>query len=195
MDTEHTIITNAAGTFRIRVEYDETAESPREWSNVGVLTVVRTRRFVGIAEDDDSERERSVNRSTEHRTSPVALSRYLRMRGATAVVVVRRNHDGDLVQVEDADRTALYDGAIYDTAETRAECGEPADMRAALLAELDVYNTWQRGEFVGRIVEKFIPACEHGHGDEWVEVDSVWGFDDVSAAIEDGRDNVAGYVS
>lgn len=178
-------ITTAAGRFRVRIEYDDSAESPRQWSNLGVITLTApgTGRL-DIEEDTDRERIAAVEDAVSYERDARTITRYLRMaHGATAVLPIRRQSGGDLVE---ATRNDEYDGAIYDTPETRAECGEPADMMAALIAELNVYNKWARGEFVGFVVERSVPACEHGHGDEWQHVESVWGFDDESYALEQG---------
>jgi hypothetical protein len=82
------------------------------------------------------------------------------------------------------------DGWIYCTRETikrewgsgpNAEGKTPDEQAVAFMtAEVEEYNLYQSGRVYGWCVEKFIPACDHGHGAEWVEDDTdtsgAWGY-------------------
>ena len=59
--------------------------------------------------------------------------------------------------------------------------GVTPDQRAInyMTAEVEEFSNWAQGNVWGFTVEKFIPACDHGHSEEWVADDSFescWGF-------------------
>jgi hypothetical protein len=59
--------------------------------------------------------------------------------------------------------------------------GVTPDERATALmtAEVQEYSLWCQGYVYGFVIERFIPACDHGHGAEWVADESdvsTWGF-------------------
>lgn len=201
MDESEHIVTDA-GTFRVRIAPDESAESPRDWDNIGNIDVTNVRGLYLLTDDPYARGviTEAVDLTFVHSASSIsvrALCRHLRIAlDAHTVLPLYNGTDGP--SAGDSTDTDGVEGAHVigvtwapnDKVRPELALDPEFDVAGALRAELDVYNRWAHGEFVGFIVERLTPACEHGHGDEWAHVDSVWGFDSESHALEEGA-NVA----
>lgn len=194
-------IRNAAGTFRARIVHDEHADNPRHNDYAGAIEI--TERQGHYLSTDDPFVSGTVHdavsrRFTRREEAPIsmrALMRYLRIAlDAHTVLPIYSGTDGP--SAGDPDQAGgTYGNEVIgvtfmpnETAREELTYSPTWDVAGCLRMELDLYNKWARGEYVGWIIEKFIPACEHGHGDEWVHVDSVWGIDDAEYAETDARE-------
>jgi hypothetical protein len=205
MDEDTEEITTPAGRFRVRIEYDQAAESPRDWDNIGEIEVVQRGHYLSTNDPYVTGTVYDAVNMTQtppsdSRISTRALCRYLRIAlDAHTVLPLYNGTDGP--SAGDPDSTTIYDGegvigvtyAPNEKARVELALNPEWDVAGALRIELDTYNKWARGDFTGFIVERFVPECEHGHGDEWVQTDSVWGFDDPDYAREQGREFAESY--
>jgi len=66
-------------------------------------------------------------------------------------------------------------------------------VQEAIAAEVKDYNNWATGEYVGFVVEQARPFVKtyvggpSSLGIDWVETDSVWGFDDPEYALDEAK--------
>lgn len=207
------VVETCVGTFRTRLEYDEDATSPREFDgNVGVM-VLSHKRYDLPNEDDDVHR--ALVAETEYgdptpRRSFRAIERWIRLtRGATVVLVVYGYDHSGLAMTARA-RTYPFDdpwdsgvlGIVFDDADTREErFGEdqwtPELIEEALIEEVELYDHWAQGGYVGYVVETLTPLYDRRGRhvtDNWETLDSLWGIDDPKFAMSEGMSTLRWFV-
>ena len=178
--------------IRARIIADDSPESPREWSNLGTFVGFEHRSYtIGDRRPTDAEIKAAEYGGFD------ALEKHLRRQyGATVILRVGMlDHSGVSFYVGGgahwSDSQGWDSGTcgyIFDTAESRAECGTaPEHIEAALRGEIETYNQWASGDVYGYIIERRtlcdlcatldqdeIPTeCPHCEIDD---SDSCWGF-------------------
>lgn len=185
------------GRFRVIVELDPTAsnqESPREFCNVGTMVLSEHRRYDLPREGDEPLRAQIDLWLTDPEMGTTPGARVARAAellktyyGATVVLPVwAYDHSG--LSLKAGERTNPFDdrfdsalaGVIFDTPAGREETGVPADqIEAALVQEVELYDTWARGEM-------YYYRIERRDADGWNEVDACHGYFSEEEAREQG---------
>lgn len=186
----HTIESETAHGLTIRIIPDEDPESPRDWSNLGVMLCSHPRYDLGDEKLDPGNYESEaelVAELYEERGARVVLPLYL------------LDHSGITMRAGDALTTRAdafvsdpggWDtsmvGFIIDTPETRRELGaseEVSDEEIAkhLAGEVETYATFLEGGIVAYLVED----------EDGTVLDSCHGFYSVEEALEQGREMAA----
>lgn len=150
--------------FVATVYYDQDAESPEAWTQVGALAY----RIRGA----------SVNGETLPHADYWPLTRDMAP-DHVAILPVRAWDDRNGTELRVADTWDEADGWIYATAESVAETmGTTAtgeQIRAALEQELEEWQRWAQGDVYGVVVT----------GPDGETVDSCWGFYGHEYALEE----------
>jgi hypothetical protein len=163
--------------MKIRIVADQSPESPREWSNLGVM-VCDHRRY-NLGDRKPTERERDALR----RGGWALLSRYLRRHGGMIGELIKIgliDHSGVTVyagggahQCDPGGWDSGTVGWIYATRETVAACGTPPELiEQGLKDEIAVYAQYLEGDVYGFVIER--GRGKLGIGGEIL--DSCWGF-------------------
>jgi len=165
----------ATADERVRITPDESADSPREDDNLGVLaTTGRT-----TAADTDQLARMAARVLADEGFD--ALAEVLRDgHGSAAVVPLREhfdNYGATLVECAPGDAT----GVVFDTAEVRGNFGTPVELvRGCLLAEVGAYNEYLTGDVWVILHERRAVWCRRDDPavtrDEWEVVESVGGY-------------------
>jgi hypothetical protein len=115
----------------------------------------------------------------------------------TTVGLSRNGYDGTLSTCNADEENA--DGIAFVTRQDWVEAmGEddgiwPCTPIEAIEAEVKDYNNWATGEYVGFVVEQARPFVKtyvggpSSLGTDWVETNSVWGFDDPEYALDEAK--------
>ena len=201
--------------YRVRIIRDEDASSPRDADNVTVMHTFDA----GYCSPEDitqkgahdsifpSEYQGSGEYGeTRHGAYDFDLRRARKYAALDPdILAVRgldRGHDGTL-RLSDDDETAGYI-AITRESWQRTWMGaadrKPAEaLEEVMRQELDAYNRWASGEYVGVVVEQhLLYALDQsqgpwdGHATEppesitvWQEIESCWGIDDQDYALKE----------
>lgn len=204
------IVSGEFGTFRIFLENDPEAESPRGNDGCVARLVMDHKRYDLPQEDDRSVSAQRVLEALNER-SVWTVARWLRVfHGATCVMGVRGyDHSGlSMTAVEIGARPPYpFDdqwdsgwlGLAFDTAQTREVTGvEPDVMESAIEEEVELFDRWGRGEFVGFVIEERTSDCGDCDDDAecesctWEQRDSLWGIDDPKYALDTARELAEG---
>lgn len=196
-------ITNAAGSWRLRIEYDVSGNpSPREDSDVNLGTfIAKVSGFdvpqegpygALIAEGLDGYRRFGTDRTAQDfrfRTWAMWLRRF---HGARCVLpIYSTGPDNRLTagQLGDEDRDGAAVGLIYTTRARLTELGEleltPEPLAANLRGEVEQYTAWACGEMTCWVIER---TADHADDEDamWTWVDSCHGYYSVEEARDDG---------
>lgn len=163
------------GVYRVRLEHDPDCADPREDAcHLGVMAV-RRRRHIGPEKDSAEMRASEALRLVEDYDWRV-VARYVRMRTGASVVLPIWDQGDNGISVGAMDERVPPGnvvGLIYDTPESRAECGTSSELVASGLAtEVDEWSKWAVGETYGYVVERASDA----ESEDWEEVDSCWSY-------------------
>lgn len=162
---------NTKGDIRIRIMQDDMGNSPREWDNLGTMVCFHNRYELGDKHEfkDPEEFESKCGSGLL-----ITLSLYLYDHSGISMSTGREypfNCPWDSGQV----------GWIYCTMKDiikeygKATQEEVDRARAAMQAEVEVYNQFLTGDVYGFVIEKF-HKCDECGNEEWESVDSCWGF-------------------
>lgn len=158
--------------YNLKIIYDECAESPREWDNLGTMVCFHRRYNLG-----DKHNFSSPDEIPEAR---ITLPLYLYDHSGITMSTSPFSCPWDSGQV----------GVIYLTDEKiKAEgLGDRTDEELIkyLVGEVETYDQYLRGDVYGYVVTKD-NTCEHCEHTEEEEIDSCWGFFGTEAAIEEGK--------
>lgn len=149
---------------------DEDAESPRKWSNAGVMVCFHSRYDLGDDHDyaeywRDCQAWDELSGGILHdHPNALILPLYLYDHGGITMSVGKFSCPWDSGQV----------GFIYCTTETIAKewGGDREKAEACLRAEVDVYDQYLQGDVWGFVIKDRCDAC----GSERETEDSCWGF-------------------
>jgi hypothetical protein len=195
-------IRNKAGTFRVRVEYDQDGTGNPRDNDCNTGTMVLSHRGYNLPSEGDVSFIDQIDRAME-RGGPLLAARYLRYltltTAANAVVLTVYGYDHGQLRLKAGERTGSFAdkwdsgiaGVIYALRDDIAKAHEgypmPSDDDIAtwLKSEVQEYDTWANGEMTGFIVEVQCGKCQ-----AWRHVDSCWGFYSVSDAMEQGTDQI-----
>jgi hypothetical protein len=171
--------------YRLRIEQDDSPQSPREMDPLGMMLCFHKRYTLGDkhslhAEDfplgwSDIESHLTVVNQVEH-----VLRLYLYDHSGLTMSTTPFGDRWDSGQI----------GFIYCTQKSADKWnGGPMTkerIEAALRTEVEVYNQYLQGDVWGYIVEevKTCPTCSHV---EYDHVDSCWGIYGEETAREDGQ--------
>lgn len=173
-------------TYRVYLEQDPDAESPRETdTNVGVI-VARSSQYTWPVEDGDSiGGARVADAVNDHDFHVVA--RWLRVfhRANVVLPLYSTGYESRPVAGQGGETPEVgdYIGVTFDQPSTRRITGViPDHMSIALDTDVDEYSTWAVGECYGYVIER----AEHDDSDplgldisdhaDWEHVDSCWGM-------------------
>lgn len=188
--------------FRVVLHYDEGTDSPREWSNAGVMHVIDQSRYIVPREGNVPSLDAAI---IDHDFRVVA--RWLRMfHDATVVLPLYSTGGRDLViaagDATDAPGAGNYIGVMFDTPDTRRETFGPfphsVDLTtAAMRAEAATYAQWCEGEVYGLAVQS--DELDDDDIAEWVDSDhdqaSLWGLIGRDWAEENAREALDAVVA
>ena len=204
--TEYTYFTAPSGTaYRLHLEQDIDAESPRE-NDCNIATLIT---FDARYNSPDGKLCADRYHRTVHSPFPGEYAHregvdVRRMRKYAALFMPEiltvtgldhRGLDGTLA-ITEGDHAI---GVAFVTREDWVEAmGEddgiwPCTPLEAIEAEVKDYNNWATGEYVGFVVEQARPFVKtyvggpSSLGIDWVETDSVWGFDDPEYALDEAK--------
>ena len=166
----------------IHLYQDDDPMSPREWTNLGVMACYHPHYNLG----DEGEDPRDVMQELEDRgldaTWTNIVDHLKETRGATVVLPLAIYDHSGITMFAGKKGDYPFDGAgwdtsnvgfIFDTTETREECGTPLELvEEVLRGEVSEYDQYLRGNVCGYLVE----------GRRGGMVDSCWGFYDVDDA-------------
>lgn len=192
MGNPSAVLERAHGSLRLTVQYDDDPHpdnNPRTWdSKIGVLFTPHSRYTLG---DDDVPAD--IRRAFDHYAGrgrhgrgAEMFARYLRVyHGATVVLPVGLiDHSGLSMYVGGgahlSDPGGWDSGTIgftWDTPADRAEIGPtatPERMRESLVAEVETYDQWLRGDIYGYVIERVV-RCDHG-AEHRETLESLWGM-------------------
>lgn len=150
--------------FRLKIQYDQDNEGPREWDNLGTFVAWHRRYTVGDEQpSEDPEEYRKALPDDE-----IILNVFMYEHGNVSYSTAPFSCAWDSGQV----------GFIHcNPADEFAQGMEEEDIRKALAAEVETYSQWASGDVYGFILEEFIPAeCGDPDHGEWETSDSCWGF-------------------
>jgi hypothetical protein len=157
----------------VTIHYDEEPMSPRDWDNLGVMWCSHRDYTLG----DD--------RLPNHIDSMSELVEYVKKHhGATVVLpLYLLDHSGLSMRAGSPSPfdpggwdTSLV-GVIFDTEDTRRECGTPLDLiEEVLRSEVEIYSMYLEGRVYGYVIQS-------PDGDE----DSCWSYYDIDQCREDAR--------
>ena len=192
-----TPVTTTKGTFRVRLEQDQDAESPRSYDNLGTMVLAHRRYSLPREGDLTSEIDDAFERGGYR-----LASRYLTATKQALVVLPVYGYDHGQLVLQAGDPQGQFSdpwdsglaGLIYITPEAVkenwTETPDADHLTAALKAEVEEYNSWATGDVYGYIVEKLVPECDHcGCEERWEETDdSCWGLIGYEYAQEAARE-------
>lgn len=163
------------------VYYDEDPESPREWEgNVGTMVCWHTRYVLGDEQANDYEGAQKLGRRAERAMK----------NGGVAIELFLLDHSGITMRAgsdfSDCDPGAWDSGQVGFIYVTKTDItkhfgGDLDKARAALYAEVEVYDQYLRGDVYGITIER---------DGEWIDgYSGIFGFDEAKdeaeAALED----------
>lgn len=189
-------------TFRVHLEQDPDASSPREYDNLSTLVTWDSRY---LSPDRDGESVYDLPRDLLNGDGNAArkLAKYVALFRPDVlymVPLVRNGYDGSLV-ADPNDVHNNHDGLAYVTAaDWKLMMGDtPSDGTASLTPaqaieqELTTYNAWAAGEYVGYVVEK-AHRWTDADGDvtyTWDDTEmACWGIDDEDYAWQAAFDTL-----
>lgn len=193
--------------YRVTVRYDETAESPRDWTNG---SIIHTFDSDWVSPDGDVCQDRRHRQIHPLIPAEYVEGNWVDMRraeryvnlfgpaaGILAIVGIDRAHDGTLST--GTGETSGYAVVTPETWEETQGAGALFDSSIAMSMinnEIEVYNLWQLGGFTDVLVEREMYWQEMGPdgtlGPEdstmttWDVTECIGGFDDADAAFEQG---------
>ena len=168
---------------RLVIRYDESPESPREWSNLGFF-ITQDRNynspdnhpdFMEIIKEtadeasDCQDHMKRIKKEIEYRLGEKVLAIY---------PMVKYEHSGVVYSRGEKHGFDYSNNGFYIITEaSQKEIGtEPKDFEKVIDGEIELYNKWCNGEVYGYVLY-------NENGDR---IDSCWGFYD----IEDIRENL-----
>jgi hypothetical protein len=188
------------GAYALTISYDESPESPREWSSFGTFYLWQ-RGYVSPDKCEYGSFERFINEwaglecvncgylSGDHAVWRTGCAGYTPDKAAPgadpdAVLFLVSHDDGYLRHrftvadlLADSDDLERYDGVLFATGEqVRAEwAGDTAAAISCLLGELETYSAWANGEVFTAGWSRFdtCGACSH---ESETYLESVSGF-------------------
>lgn len=185
-------------TLRVRVVSDEDPQDPRiEHENVARFALSHRRYTLGDSakvlgwtfrsEEYDSWDE--VETRIQQKFNPLVIEAVSLHdhSGISLSLGVQRGWDSGQVGFayvtrEDMERNWSKETVAAMTDEERLE-----KARKCLEGELECYSAYLEGDVYGFIVEEK-QGCDHCGHEEWVEVESCWGFYGMTGVKEEGRD-------
>lgn len=194
------------GDYAVSIVYDDAVreDSPRDWSNVGVMACKHSRYELGDDSASDVLREYETYReewdpedidtedfAADSVFEPLSITEWLiKYRGASVVLpLYLYDHSGLSMSTgtfaEDSQGwdTSLV-GVIFDTEETRKDTGVSLEhVEEALSQEVETYSQYLRGEVYGYTIER-VKTCNMGE-EHRETVDSCYGY----YSIEDARND------
>ena len=182
-DTIATVWETDTERVRLVADYDAEYANPRQDTNLGVMAAHGHR---GYDLGDDTDLTREVHEALL-RVGPRITARWLRIfHGATVVLPLGLYDHGGITMYVGSTHpfdAAGWDsgivGLIFDTPETRAECGTPLDrIEEVLRGEVEVYDRYLRGEVYVAVYDR-LHTWTRDDGvtrTEWEHEESVGGF-------------------
>lgn len=190
-------VTTDKGTYRVRLEQDDTPESPRDFdSNAGII-VAKSRGYCVPQEGDHvADILEWMDNGEEF---PEIAYRLRWIADAAVVLPIYSTHDGVLHVGDANDNGEHLAGVTYDDATvTREERAvDPTwNPEQALRVDVEEYNRWTTGEVYGYIVERQIPTCDHcGCEARWEVEESVWGHIGTDYAEQAAREALSDFLA
>lgn len=170
--------------FAISIEYDDDPQSPRDWSNLGMMICFHNRYNLGDDHPYDLD---------NYETEEEFLEALKREHDATVILpLYLLDHSG--LSMSCGDYGDPWDsgqvGVILDTSKGREELGLTRDrfgrddleaVARILESEVEVYDQYLKGMVYGYTV----------HDDDGLPLDSCWGYYGEEDAIADAKSNAA----
>lgn len=176
--------------YTIKIEQDDDPPNPREWDNIGKMACFHGRYSLGDKHDHTFEMfdgwdEFETHLIKEH-DAVIILPLYLYDHSGIRIKVGSFN---GLLPQGHAEFDSGMVGFIYADKETiKKEYGKLTKANKAkaekyIRCEVETYDKYIRGDFVGFIVEK-----------DGEQIDSCWGFDDEAYAMSEAKGIVDWHV-
>lgn len=219
MTREGDEVIEAEGNYRLVLTpqmYDIETADPRIDTNVGIMACSHPRYDLG--DDDVGDVVDAMDhlfRTHKSRIASQALARWLRLKYGATVVKPLYLYDHSGISISTGTFTgdsAGWDtslvGVIYDTDESREQTGVSIEkVEQAIDEEVKLYDLYLTGEVYGYAVERkvfvtTVRRAEEGGdvlsettGEEWDEVEACWNFLGRAAAVTEGRESLASYLT
>lgn len=173
--------------IRVRIEYDEDADSPANWDNLGKIAYYNRARYVLGTEAVSPDRLDEIRDGIES-GALVGLPVFAYIHGAVTITTAESNPfqcpwdsgQSGFVYCTRQDAIKEFGGELLTKSvrERALKC---------LADEVETFNRYLNGDVYGYIVERVT-----SNDDE--ELDACWGFYGLDCAIEEGKAVAAHYV-
>jgi hypothetical protein len=190
---KETIEEKRIGDYLIEIFPDNDPESPREWTNYGIMICLHSRYDLG----DDHEYSRSDYNSWEE------LKKQIEQDFNVGVILPLYLYDHSGITISTSPFSCPWDsgqvGWIYCTkgdmdSEWIGLSGQEKEERSEVLlkGEVETYDQYLRGDIYGYKISK-VSTCDHGH-EHKEEVESIWGFYGQEDCMKEAEDMVQWYI-
>lgn len=181
------------GDYLIEIFPDNDPESPREWTNYGIMICLHSRYDLG----DDHEYSRSDYNSWEE------LKKQIEQDFNVGVILPLYLYDHSGITISTSPFSCSWDsgqvGWIFCTKEDMDSewigfSGQEKEERSEVLlkGEVETYDQYLRGDIYGYKIFKVF-TCNHGH-EHKEEVESIWGFYGQEECMKEAEDMVQWYI-
>lgn len=199
-DHDYTYYRSGSDVYRVHLEPDPDAQTPREYDNLSTLITFGGRYTSPDGKVCDDRGHRQVHSpfpselASRDSVEVRRLQKYaaLFMPEVLFVTGLRRDYDGTL---STTDNEGGVEGVAFVTREDwdllmgadSPITGGSVTPASAIEEEVAIYNKWASGEYVGFVVERR-ELWIHSKDQlttmfTWGDTDSVWGFDDEKYAL------------
>jgi hypothetical protein len=159
--------TKEVGQYKIEIHYDECAESPREWDNLGTMACFHGRYNLGDKHNLSIEEVKEIAEAQDN----VCLNLYLYDHGGITMNCSGFSCPWDSGQVGII--FVSFDKIKKEYGDTSPETLEK--VRGYLKGEVETYDAFIRGEVYGFKIFK-VTTCDKCNESHEEDLDSCWGF-------------------
>lgn len=187
--------------LRIRIEYDECPESPREWNNFGRMVCWHSRYVLGDTDRSASGHHYASSHDGEIFNSPQDFMDWWKANGKGGILIPLYLYDHSGISIScgrEYPFNCPWDsgqvGWVYATAEMiRKEFGKRitkarrAQAEKCIRSEVETYDTFLTGQVYGYIVERPELDDDGEETGEAEELDSCWGMFGMDYCIQEAK--------
>lgn len=179
--------------IRVRIEYDEDADSPANWDNLGKIAYYNLARYVLGTEAVSPDRLDEIRDGIKS-GALIGLPVFAYIHSGVVIAAARSNPF-------QCPWDSGQSGFVYCTREDAIkEFGKKRLTKfvrelalRCLVGEVETFSQYLSGDVYGYIVERVI-RDEYGDEDGTEELEACWGYYGLDCAIEEGKAVAAHYV-